>query len=398
MHFLMVIPQAFYSTRGTPMSAYHRTRELIEKGHTVDILTYPIGDAPPMLDVTVYRSWGPHFFSEIKSGPSKRKIWFDLLLFLNLIFRLLRKKYDAIYTHEEAAFFVRLLRPFMSTPYVYDMHSSLPRQITDWKFSDRTWVIKLFEFVESQCVKGAAVTVAISPAVADAAIEAWSSAEPIVIVNHFGSDDPADGESRIKIRTDYGISSNAKLILYTGSFVPLQALDMLIDSVPIVMKSVEEAVFLLVGGTQPEIVELRQQAENLGVAEHIKFVESRPQSEMASFFAAADILVSPRVQGINPPGKLFSYLDSGKPVVATDCLVHNQLVDKTCAMLCEPNPDALGEAIVSVLCDTKLGLQLTNGARAFLDKYCSVEVRKSAFDLMINRLHAANPNAFNQTS
>ena len=47
MRILMIIPQAFYSTRGTPMSAYHRTKDLLELGHEVEILTYPVGTRRP---------------------------------------------------------------------------------------------------------------------------------------------------------------------------------------------------------------------------------------------------------------------------------------------------------------------------------------------------------------
>ena len=33
--------------RGTPLSAYHRARELVARGHEVDILTYGVGEEPP---------------------------------------------------------------------------------------------------------------------------------------------------------------------------------------------------------------------------------------------------------------------------------------------------------------------------------------------------------------
>jgi len=88
MRILMIIPQAFYTTRGTPLSAYHRTKELIARGHEVDILTYAVGNDPPDLAARIYRSRGPHFRKSIEAGPSRIKIWFDLLLSNNLLFRL----------------------------------------------------------------------------------------------------------------------------------------------------------------------------------------------------------------------------------------------------------------------------------------------------------------------
>ncbi len=75
MRILMIIPQVFYSTRGTPISAYHRIRELMNHGHEVDVLTYKPGGDPPDLPVRIYRSRGPHFTKYIKPGPSRLKIW-----------------------------------------------------------------------------------------------------------------------------------------------------------------------------------------------------------------------------------------------------------------------------------------------------------------------------------
>src|SRR5579883_2901464 len=103
MRILKIVPQAFFTPRGTPLSAYHRARELVALGHEVDILTYGIGDLPPGLDVRVLRARGPHFCRTLRAGPSGRKIWLDVLLFLSLISRLSRERYDALYAHEEAA-------------------------------------------------------------------------------------------------------------------------------------------------------------------------------------------------------------------------------------------------------------------------------------------------------
>src|SRR5262249_11174295 len=146
MRILKIIPQAFYTARGTPLSAYHRARELIARGHQVDILTYGVGEDPPGLPARVYRSRGPPFSRSIRAGPSRLKLWFDILLFINLLFRLGRQRYDLLYAHEEGALLARLAGAVFRVPYIYDMHSSLPLQIQDWKFSTRRSVIAAFRW------------------------------------------------------------------------------------------------------------------------------------------------------------------------------------------------------------------------------------------------------------
>lgn len=268
VRILMVVPQAFYSTRGTPLSAYHRTRELQALGQQVDILAYPVGAEPPDPNMRVYRSRGPHFALSIKAGPSYQKIWFDALLFVNLIARLLRHRYDCLYAHEEGAFMCRLAGALFRIPYVYDMHSSLPLQIIEWEFSRKAWVVKLFRWVERFAVRGAKAVVAISPAVADAARAADPGANVVTIVNFFGAVSAAAPDEVAAVRTRYGIPERAPLVVYTGSFVPLQALDMLLDAVPAVQERVPTVRFLLVGATPAELAEYRAKVRSRGLDQY----------------------------------------------------------------------------------------------------------------------------------
>jgi glycosyltransferase involved in cell wall biosynthesis len=379
MRILKIIPQAFYSTRGTPLSAYHRARELEARGHEVDIVTYAIGGVPPALNARVFRSHGPHFSRYLPPGPSRLKIWFDLLLFINLLYRLARRRYDLLYAHEEGAFLARIAGAIFRVPYVYDMHSSLPLQITDWKFSRNPRVVNLFRWVERVSVRGACAVVAISPAVERAAKQVASDVRSVVIVNHFEMGDSGTVDQPGMIRERYGISRESKLVLYAGSFVELQSLDLLIDAVPLVTRRLRDVTFLLVGGSEPEIVKLREQAGRLGVADRVILEQSRPQQEIPTYLAAADVLVSPRVQGINPPGKLFSYLASGRPVVATNTLVHNQLLDDKCAILTPPNAAGLAEGLVQALTDPDRVDDVVREAQQFLRHYCSQPARDAAY-------------------
>jgi glycosyltransferase involved in cell wall biosynthesis len=380
MRFLKIVPQAFYAPRGTPLSAYHRARELLARGHDVDILTYGLGEPPPDLEVRVFRARGPQFCRTLPPGPSGRKIWLDVLLLASLIGRLCRERYDALYAHEEAALLARVAGGLFRIPYVYDMHSSLPLQITDWNFSRRRWVVGLFRWVERVCVSGACAIVAISPAVARAARKAWPDALCVVLTNYFEPEGKAQSGDAAAIRARHGVGPREKLIVYAGSFVALQALDLLLESFPRVLASVPDARLLLVGGAEPELGQLRALAERLGISERVILERAHPQAEISAYLVAADALVSPRVQGINPPGKLFSYLSSGRPVVAMDRLVHNQLLTADCAILTRPDAAGLADGLVLALTDTALAARLTEGSARALERLCSKSARDAAYE------------------
>jgi glycosyltransferase involved in cell wall biosynthesis len=227
--------------------------------------------------------------------------------------------------------------------------------------------------------------IAISPAVARVARAVDSQVPIITIINHFAIDGASDAAAAAAIRARYGIAAGRQVILYTGSFVALQALDLLIDAVPRVLAAVPDALFLIVGGQDPEIEALRGQAERLGVAAHIIFDRNRPQQEMPAYMAAADVLVSPRVQGINPPGKLLSYLASGRPVVATDTLVHNQLLDASCSILTTADSAGLGNGLIKALTDRAAVAVVVEEAGKFLQRFGSKPARDEAY----NQLFAA---------
>jgi len=389
MRILMIIPQAFYSTRGTPMSAYHRTKDLLELGHEVEILTYPVGDSPPGLDVPVYRSKGPHFVKRIKQGPSNIKIWFDLLLLFNLVYRLLRKRYDVIYAHEEGGFIYGMLSPLFRTPLIYDMHSSLPLQIRDWEFSTKQSVVNVFRWVERFTIKRAVAVIAISPGVARAATEAVPGANVITIVNRFSLGERATEEDGRRVRQELGIAPDRKVVLYTGSFVALQALDLLVAAIPKVAMRVPDVQFVLVGGRPDEIDELAPQAEAAGATPHLLLVPARPLSEMPAFMEASDVLVSPRIKGINPPGKLFSYLSSGRPVVATDRLIHNQLLDHSFSILTQPDPESLANGIIRALTDQDHVRSLIDEARHVLEDRFSPDANQAAYRELFRAVEAS---------
>jgi len=69
------------------------------------------------------------------------------------------------------------------------------------------------------------------------------------------------------------------------------------------------------------------------------------------YIAAADVLVSPRLSGTNTPLKIYSFLRSGKPLVATRLWTHTQVLDDSIAVLVEPNAESLAAGLSFALFD-----------------------------------------------
>ena len=81
---------------------------------------------------------------------------------------------------------------------------------------------------------------------------------------------------------------------------------------------------------------LRARARSLGCEDRCVFSGKRPPSELPAFLTLADVVVSPRSKGGNTPFKIFTYLASGKPLVATRISTHTQLLNDELAFLAPP--------------------------------------------------------------
>lgn len=108
----------------------------------------------------------------------------------------------------------------------------------------------------------------------------------------------------------------------------------------------------------------------MGLGDRIRFVGPRPLAEMTAVFEVADVLVSPRVAGSNTPMKIYSYLDSGKPILATDINSHTQVLNADVAVLAAPRAADLADAMCRLAADTDLRARLAANARALAaEKY-----------------------------
>src|SRR5204862_4683485 len=71
-----------------------------------------------------------------------------------------------------------------------------------------------------------------------------------------------------------------------------------------------------------------------------------PSERIPSFLDAADVLVSPRSTGTNTPLKIYQYLRSGKPIVATRLLTHTQVLSDDVAILTEPTAAGFARGVL----------------------------------------------------
>ena len=158
--------------------------------------------------------------------------------------------------------------------------------------------------------------------------------------------------------------AGAPMVLYTGTFEAYQGLDLLFAAMRRVLEQAPDTRLVLAGGHADQIERARRDAAAIGIGASVVFAGERPAEEIPVYLEAADVLVSPRSRGKNTPLKIYQYLRSGTPIVATNLLTHTQVLDATVAELTDPTPDAFAAGILRVLGDGARGSALGQAALA----------------------------------
>lgn len=368
MKILMIAPEPFFEPRGTPFSEYFRIKALTELGHQIDLATYPIGQNVEIPGLTIYRALSIGFINKVKVGPSVNKLVLDFFLFFTVLKLLWKNHYDCIHTHEEACFFGGLLSRFWRIPHVYDMHSSLAQQFINFNVTKSHFLQKVFKVFERWALKSSDAIIAICPHLRDQVEQEGMASKVFVIENTPEAEKMfrcPEHTEQIKREQFAG----RPVVLYAGTFEHYQGLDLLMESIPAVVRAKPDVLFLLIGGDRKLIDQYRKQSEEMGVANNVQLMEKIPADQVAGYFEIADVLVSPRREGTNTPLKIYSYLRSGKPIVATDLITHTQVLNSEIAILTEPNAASFGSGILKALQSPEVAGMVERARQVAEEKY-----------------------------
>ena len=354
MSVLVIAPQPFYSPRGTAFSIYYRTLIMAEQGARIDVLTYGSGQDVDIPGTRIRRIPRLRFLEPIPIGPSWQKLLLDIPMILWTIGLLLRHRYKVVHAHEEAVFWCRYLKPVFRFQLIYDMHSSLPQQLENFKFTKSRLLIGTFKALENTCLKSANAVITICPDLRDYALKSGLRPDRHLLIENSIFDDVrisrsdavAPGhDTHVPVR--FGASH--PVILYAGTFETYQGIDILVSAFAAVVKRRPEARMLLVGGTDEQVKEVRLLVDSLGLRESCVLTGRVSKAMAIAYTQSSQVLVSPRVDGTNTPLKIYEQLASGRPLVATRIWSHTQVLDDSVAFLVDPTPDSMAAGLFRAL-------------------------------------------------
>lgn len=251
---------------------------------------------------------------------------------------------------------------------VADLHELYPDAIKayyPWVKGRAINFIGRWEAREKRALEEADTAITISEPARDYYTKKYKLARQPVVVENFVDLHRWDSLSRDKTEL-----KPRKWIMYAGSYNFTRGIDLLVTAMGQIVSAEPDAHLLLIGSHPMNILLARVP---LSLAKHISSTGWVDDDLFPSFFAHASVLVHP-IRNINPqidfccPHKLFEYMASGVPVVATHTRsFEDYILDSGSGFLFDSGDASdLADAILAAMTKPEYGAK---GRRAVEEKY-----------------------------
>ncbi len=209
--------------------------------------------------------------------------------------------------------------------------------------------------------------------------EQFGIAPEKMIVATNGFDDalfaPIATANATQLKQKLGFATDKPLILYSGHFYDWKGAHIVAEAAAFL----PEVKVVLMGGSDSEVQSF---TKKYAMCHNITILGHKPYSEVPEYLGAADVLVLPNsMQTSDPrlakyseydtsPIKMFEYMASGRPIVASNLPSLREILDEKTAVFFETdNPKNLAERIQQLLSDSEQRKNLSQNAREKVQAY-----------------------------
>lgn len=178
--------------------------------------------------------------------------------------------------------------------------------------------------------------------------------------------------SKEEARQKVSLPLDKTIIMYTGHLYDWKGAGTLLETAKL-FSNKEKILFIFIGGTEEDVEKFKKSAKEL---DNVLILGHKPHKLIPVYLKAADVLVLPNKVGdplsekYTSPLKLFEYMASGRPIVASDLPSLREILSSERAILVKPNdPPALAEGIKRVASDEFLAKKIAEEALKSVQNY-----------------------------
>ena len=172
------------------------------------------------------------------------------------------------------------------------------------------------------------------------------------------------------LRNRLGLPKDKKIAMYTGHLYAWKGADVIME-VADALRADESIFFALVGGTRHDAAKYGEIIKDKKLA-NVLLLGHKEQSMMPDYLACADVLLLPNIpvsresERYTSPIKMFEYMASKKPIIASDLPSLREILNEQNAILVTPgNIKSFAEGIKKALAGGSFVESIT--AQAFAD-------------------------------
>ena len=274
------------------------------------------------------------------------------------------------------AMLVRLIASLKRTPYVVKITDLAAQAAQDVGIVKSHWLFNLLASFENAAYQKASGAIVLCASFRDALIAQQFPADHIRII--YDSVDLAlvhpldDGDG---FRASKGLAANSFVVLFSGSMGLKQALTNVVEAARRLHGAQSDVKWVLVGDGELRPAVERQVAE-YQLEETVRLLPLQPEDQMASMFAAADVLLLNQVSNVKDtviPSKLLTYMAAGRPVLAAvnpNSQAAVLLRDAQGGLIVPPeDPAALAEGVNLLRADPDMRAQMGRRNRVYAEQH-----------------------------
>jgi glycosyltransferase involved in cell wall biosynthesis len=356
---LTIAPTSFFSDYGAHVRILEEITHLQERGHSILLCTYHIGNDVP--GIAVRRSIDVPWKRGVMVGSSRHKLYFDVALAATVQRAAADFRPDIVHAHlHEGALLGWTVRQARGVPLVFDYQGSMTAEMLDHRFvSPDSPLLGALKWLERRIDRSADAIITSSHN-AEKSLRARTGDRSARIttvidgVNTRAFAPPATGMERMAsgaLRRSLGIPNGRRVVAYLGLLAPYQGTDLLLEAASIVVNEwgLHDVHFLVMGF--PGVDSYRDQAARLGLEGFVSFPGRIPYPDVPRFLAAGDVAVAPKLSATEGAGKIGNYMAMALPVVAFDTPISHEYLGGLGVYAERGNPRSLAEKLRTVLDD-----------------------------------------------
>jgi glycosyltransferase involved in cell wall biosynthesis len=248
---------------------------------------------------------------------------FILFSALILAFRSLKQRYDLVYVHNMPDILVAsaLIPRALGAKVILDLHDPMPELMaTIFGLAKDSLTVRLITYFEKWSIERADLVLTVNAACRRLFTERSRSGQKIAVV--MNSPDEAifqfrPPESRGSAN---GVTSGRFVIMYHGSLVERNGLDLAVEAIATLRKVASSAELRIYGRATPFFNRVMRRVRDRGLQDHVQYLGPKSLEELVPAIADCDVGIIPNRSSafaeINTPTRIFEYLALGKPVIA----------------------------------------------------------------------------------